>query len=92
MDHSMDRPARYTITVSGVLTERWRRWFVGMDIEPQDSGGGTPSSRLSGVVPDQAALRGLLVQLWDMGLVILSLKRIEDDADQVYGGQDDDER
>jgi len=92
MDHPTDRPARYTITVSGVLAERWRSWFDGMDIEPQHSGKGAPGTRFSGMVADQAALRGLLVQLWDMGLLILSLERIEEDADQAHGGQDDDER
>jgi len=92
MDHPMDRPARYSITVSGVLAERWHSWFGGMQIEPQDWRDGTPGTRLLGMVPDQAALRGLLIQLWDMGLVILSLERIEEDADQAHGGQDDDER
>jgi hypothetical protein len=72
-----DRPVIYQITVQGYLDERRVDWFDGMSIVPQEGAEGMSVTRLTGEVVDQAALHGLLRKLHDLGLSLLSIKRIE---------------
>ena len=74
-----DCPVIYQITVQGYLDERRADWFDGMAIEPQVDAEGMSITRLTGEVVDQAALHGLLRKLYDLGLSLLSTKRIEVD-------------
>lgn len=71
-DHS--EQATYQIRVKGLLDPCWSEWFDGLIIEPQTEG----TSLLRGAVRDQAALHGLLTKIRDMGLPLLSVKRIDD--------------
>ena len=71
-DH-FDRPGRYEIGVQGRLDERWSTWFDGMDIETDSDG----NTRIRGLVVDQAALHGVLSRLRDLGLLLLSVNRID---------------
>lgn len=61
--------AFYEIQVKGRLDERWRELFDGMTISPDNE-----ATTISGFVPDQAALHGLLARVRDFGLVLLSVK------------------
>jgi hypothetical protein len=70
----LDQPAVYAITVLGELNERWALKFGGMTIESKTDT--IPMTTLRGVIPDQAALRGMLIQLWDLGLVLMSVTYI----------------
>lgn len=72
-----DCPAIYQISVQGYLDERRADWFDGMAIEPQVDAGDISVTQLMGEVVDQAALHGLLRKLYDLGLSLLSIKRIE---------------
>ena len=72
-----DCPVIYQVTVQGYLDERRADWFDGMAIEPQVDAEGMSVTRLTGEVVDQAALHGLLRKLYDLGLSLLSIKRIE---------------
>ena len=72
-----DSPVIYQISVKGYLDERRADWFDGMAIEPQVDAKGISVTRLTGEVVDQAALHGLLRKLYDLGLSLLSTKRIE---------------
>lgn len=72
-----DSPVIYQITVQGYLDERRADWFDGMVIEPQADADGRSVTKLTGTVVDQAALHGLLRKLYDLGLSLLSIKRIE---------------
>ena len=72
-----DCPVIYQITVQGYLDERRADWFDGMVIEPQVDADGRSITKLTGTVVDQAALHGLLRRLYDLGLSLLSIKRIE---------------
>jgi hypothetical protein len=67
-----DREAAYEIRVEGVLDDSWSVWLGGLDVRPRDSG----ETVLTGPVRDQAALHGLLNKIRDLGLVLLSVKRI----------------
>lgn len=66
------QPARYEIRIRGQLDPSWSDWFDGLDVTPVDNG----ETLISGTIPDQAALRGILAKVLDLGLSILSVKRI----------------
>jgi hypothetical protein len=66
------RPAGYEIRVEGVLDQRWTDWFEGLTIASDDS-----QTVISGPVTDQAALHGLLNRVCDLGLVLVSVRRLE---------------
>jgi hypothetical protein len=68
-----DAPARYEIRVRGVLDDHWSAWFEGLELR-REPGGVTV---LAGPVADQAALQGLLARVGDLGLVLLSIRRID---------------
>ena len=72
-----DNPVIYQITVEGYLDKRRADWFNGMVIVPQAGAEGMSITRLTGEVVDQAALLGLLRKLYDLGLTLLLVKRID---------------
>ena len=57
--------------MDGVLDGRWSEWFQGLQIDNQ--GGETI---LSGTLPDQPALHGILDKVRDLGLSIITVRRI----------------
>lgn len=63
----------YQIQVQGQIGERWSHWFPDMDITHQPAQGGRFVTTLTGPVPDQAALRGILSKLWDLNMTLLSV-------------------
>ena len=65
-------PATYEIRVEGVLDRQWTAWFEGLAIDSDDS-----QTVISGPVTDQAALHGLLNRVCDLGLVIVSVRRLD---------------
>jgi hypothetical protein len=69
-----DRPGTYQIRVKGVLGEAWSDWFNGLTVAPQDD-----ETLLTGPVRDQAALHGLLARIRDLGLPLLSVRRVGDE-------------
>lgn len=71
-----DQTTAYQIRVKGTLDQTWSDWFDGMTIIPQDQ----DETIISGPVVDQAALQGMLWKISDLGLTIISVLRIEDDA------------
>jgi hypothetical protein len=68
---------RYEITVKGTLDPGWSDWFNGMAITVERPEHEQPQTRLTGPVGDQAALRGMLNQLWDLNLTLISVRRID---------------
>lgn len=67
-----DRPAVYQIRIEGHLGPTWTGWFAGLSIEPEESG----TTRLTGAVVDQAELHGLLRQVRDLGVPLISVNRL----------------
>ena len=63
----------YHITFLGRLEEKWTDWLGGgvSGIEPADEG--ENRTLLIVLVPDQAALRGILNKLWDLNLILISV-------------------
>lgn len=67
-----DRQSIYHIRVKGTLDAEWSDWFDAFTVVPQAS----DETLLIGPVADQAALHGLLVRIRDLGLPLLSVKRV----------------
>jgi hypothetical protein len=70
----MDEPWVYEIRVQGQIGERWAPWFEEMDVRARDDTQ-PPTTTLTGTVPDQAALLGLLHKLNMLGLPLLLVRR-----------------
>jgi hypothetical protein len=68
-------PARYELRVQGVLAPRWSAWFEGLQVSSDERG----QTTIAGPVADQAALHGLLAKIRDLGLPLLSVRRIDKD-------------
>ena len=67
------RPERYEIRVRSVLDDHWSVWFDGLELRSEPGG----VTVLAGPVADQAALYGLLAKVRDLGLPLLSVRRID---------------
>jgi hypothetical protein len=65
-------PAQYEIRVSGLLDGRWAAWFDGRQV----SGRGEETV-ICGLLADQAALHGLLTKVRDLGLRLISVRRLD---------------
>jgi hypothetical protein len=66
------KPAIYEIRVKGNLDPVWADWFDGFTVTRQAN----DETMLTGPVPDQPALHGLLAKIRDLGLPLLSLQRL----------------
>jgi hypothetical protein len=73
-----DQPATYQIEIEGRLCERCEGWFDDMEIAVRSHDDGSTITTLTGTVSDQAAFHGLLGSIRDLGLLLLSVRRIED--------------
>ena len=67
-------PVDYQIKVKGNLGSQWSDWFEGMTITSEEG-----VTTITGKVADQAALHGLLIRIRDLGLPLISVKRVEPD-------------
>ena len=61
----------YEIRIAGRLTEGWSDWFEGLAIRNDPDG----ETELSGRLPDQAALFGVLNKIHALNLTLISVKR-----------------
>lgn len=68
------RPARYEIRIDGVLDRRWADWLGGMQVNSH----GTQTVIL-GLLADQPALHGVLAKIRDLGLCLISVRRLGPD-------------
>jgi hypothetical protein len=64
-----DNPERYEIRLRGHLDTRWAAWFDGLTLTHDGDG----TTRIHGLVADQAALHGLLQKVRDLGLPLVSV-------------------
>ena len=68
----------YEIRIEGRLDARWQDWFNGMSVTQEAD----EITILSGPVPDQPALYGLLRKVRDLGLLLISVNQITDALNQ----------
>jgi hypothetical protein len=66
-------PIRYEIRLDGHLDARWAARFDGMTLTTTGDG----TTVLDGPVVDQAALHGILRELRDLGLSLISVNRLD---------------
>ena len=71
---TVNAPELYEIRVAGHLSDNWAGRFEGMSMRHEPEG----ETVLSGML-DQAALHGVLARIRDLGLKLISVKRIEED-------------
>ncbi len=69
-------PEFYEILVKGHLDTRWSEWFTGMILQHIDGDG----TMISGMLPDQAALHGLLERIRDLNLTLISVNCLTQSA------------
>ena len=72
-------PAYYEIRVEGLLDSRWEAWFGGLQLNSDGA-----QTVISGRLPDQPALHGLLAKIRDLGLCLISVRQL--DPDVTEGG------
>lgn len=58
--------------MAGVLDSRWAEWFDGLQISSQGQ-----ETVLRGLVADQPELHGLLIKVRDLGLGLISVRRLD---------------
>ena len=74
-----DRPGHYQIRVQGSLDKFWLDHLEGLEISTSPWGSYPRVTQINGWLADQTALAGLLELLNDLGLVILTVERLEED-------------
>ena len=67
----------YRITVEAKIDPSWSDWLGGMQLATRKEADDMTVTTLSGVLIDQAALRGLLNRLWDLNLVVRSVEQVD---------------
>ena len=70
-------PDYYEIKIKGHLNSRWSDWFSGLTLTHLED----DVTLLSGSLPDQTALHGLLERIRDLNLKLISLTSGEPTAD-----------
>ena len=68
-----NHPVVYQIRLKGHLDDRWADWFGGLTITLEENG----DTLLTGPVPDQAALFGLLRRVRDLGMQLISVNCVD---------------
>ncbi len=68
-----DQSKIYQIRIKGHLDDKWSDWFGGMIISLEEN----EETLVTGPVTDQSALHGLLKQVRDLGLPLVSVNCIE---------------
>ena len=63
----------YQIKIKGHLDNKWSDWFGSMTISLEEN----EETVVTGPVVDQAELHGLLKQVRDLGMPLVSVNRIE---------------
>ncbi|WP_433192596.1 hypothetical protein ACQP1G_28280 [Nocardia sp. CA-107356] len=67
-------PAHYEIRVDGVLDDRWADWFGGLQVNAE-----VTQTAIFGLIADQPALHGVLTKVRDLGLCLVSVRRLSPD-------------
>ena len=68
---------RVEVRIKEHIAPHWTDWFAGLTITQTED-----ETILTGEVPDQAALYGLLARVRDLGLFLLSVNSIEVEPDK----------
>jgi hypothetical protein len=76
-----DRPGHYQIRTLGSLNDYWLAQFQGLNVTTTRRKDSHIVTQITGLFVDQSALAGLLDLLNDLGMVILTVNRLEEEDD-----------
>ncbi len=62
-------PEYYEIKIKGYLDPHWSEWFMGLKLTQLEG----DETLISGSLPDQGALHGLLERIRDLNLTLISV-------------------
>lgn len=68
--------ATYRIKVKGRLDRRWSDWFDGLEITYHTDEAGLTVTTMTGPVADQSALLGILINICNLNLELLSVEQV----------------
>jgi len=68
-----EKPNTYEIRIEGLIDDLWTEWFNGMTITHD----GNLETILVGELQDQSALHGVLDRIRDLGLNLISVRRVD---------------
>jgi hypothetical protein len=71
---TLGTPAIYCITILGPLSQSWSQDFGNLTIETIDATDDWAQTTLTGPLPDQAALFGVLNHLYGLGFPLVSVE------------------
>jgi hypothetical protein len=67
-------PEHYEIRLEGVLHEGWTAWFEGLRVSTDGR-----QTIITGPLADQSALHGVLAKVRDLGMSLISVRRVDPD-------------
>jgi len=73
---TLDQVLSWRVTVCGVLGDTWSAWGSGLDVAVEQGDGGAVTMLCGDM--DQAALHGLLRQLYALGIPLLEVVQVAD--------------
>ncbi len=74
---TLDQPATYRIRIQGALDSHWAEYFEDMQIAVETADDGSAITTLTGQLPDQAAVQGVLQKLYNLGFPLIAAEKIE---------------
>ncbi len=75
-DRKKSRSPIYEIKIKGRLDKQWADWFDPLVLQYTTEG----DTILAGPVPDQAALQGILINLGNLNLDLISVNQVKADT------------
>lgn len=79
-----NKNTHYQIKVQGTLNGSWSDWLGGMTITTTREADGVEVTILEGTFPDQAALRGVLIKLWDLNVTLTAVQQINPSTGEAF--------
>jgi hypothetical protein len=67
------RPINYRITIRGRVGHHWSQWLGEPRLSHRATGKGQEVTDLTGTLPDESALQGLLSRIWRLNLTALEV-------------------
>jgi hypothetical protein len=77
--------ACYEIKIRGGLAIHWSDWICGMQISEDERG----NTNLTGIVLDQSVLHGILAQIRNLGLDLISVRPLNSDDEEAKGTENE---
>ena len=72
----LDQPGTYRILIQGRLDGHWAEYFEEMTVEYITTSDGIAQTRLTGCLPDQAAVQGVLQKLYNLGFPLVAVEAV----------------